>query len=180
MKRRLCLTLGAAIAALPGGALAQTFPTNNPVLRQIWTEAHQNGQLVPLAQALLDSVGPRLTGSPGHRAGNDWAAATFQRWGIPARNEQYGTWRSWRRGITHVDLLEPRLRTLEGTMLAWSPGTNGPVNGGVAILPDSGFEAWLPSVRGKYVLISFPQPTCRPDASWKEFATPESFEKMRQ
>lgn len=180
MKRSLCLTLGVVIAALPVGVSAQSFPTNDPVLRQIWTEAHQNGQLVPLAQALLDSVGPRLTGSPGHRAGNDWAVAAFQRWGIPARNEQYGTWRSWRRGITHVDLLEPRVRTLEATMLAWSPGTNGPVTAGVVILPESGFEAWLPSVRGKHVMISFPQPTCRPDASWKEFATPESFEKMRQ
>lgn len=180
MKRSLSLTLGIAIVAIPGGLSAQSFPTNNPVLRQIWTEAHQNSQLVPLAQALLDSVGPRLTGAPGHRAGNEWAVAAFQRWGIPARNEQYGTWRSWRRGITHVDLLEPRVRTLEGTMLAWSPGTSGPVTADVVMLPESGFEAWLPSVRGKYVLLSFPQPTCRPDASWKEFALPASFEKMRQ
>ena len=168
-------------------ALATAFPAQaqapnlqDPVLRQIWTEAYENSQLVPLAQALLDSVGPRLTGSPGQKAASDWAVAKYREWGIPARNEQYGTWRSWRRGITHVDLIEPRVRTLEGTMLAWSPGTQGPVTAGVVALPESGFEAWLPGVRGKYVLISFPQPTCRPDESWKQFATPESFERMQR
>ena len=26
----------------------------------------------------MDSVGPRLTGSPGHRAGNEWAVAVYR------------------------------------------------------------------------------------------------------
>jgi hypothetical protein len=41
------------------------------------------------------------------------------------------------------------------------------------------FEAWLPTVRGKWVALSFPEPTCRPDSDWEENGTPASFERMR-
>src|SRR5690625_7813384 len=68
-------------------------------------------------------------------------------------------------------------------MLAWSPGTNGPVEADVVVLPEfedeAAFRAWLPQVRGKFVLVSVPQITCRPDATWQEFTTQESFEKLQ-
>jgi hypothetical protein len=40
------------------------------------------------------------------------------------------------------------------------------------------FEEWLPQARGKFVLVGFSEPTCRPDENWKKFATPESFARM--
>ncbi len=170
------------IVAPTGPLLAQAFPTDDPVIREIWREGMEHSQLYPLAQALLDSIGPRLTGSPGQRAANEWVAATYRSWGIEARNEQYGTWRGWRRGITHVDLVRPRVRTLEATMLAWSPGTRGRVEAEVVVLGDvadsAAFAAWLPAVRGKFVLASFPEPTCRPDDHWQPWATPASFARM--
>src|SRR5690606_23435685 len=107
-------------------------------------------------------------------------------WGIPARNEQYGTWEGWRRGITHVDLIQPRVRSLEGMMLAWSPGTPAgrPVEGPVVTFPnvanEAEFEAWLPTVRGKFVAFDFAQPTCRTNSQWQEYAAPGSFERMQQ
>jgi hypothetical protein len=83
-----------------------------------------------------------------------------------------------------VDLLTPRARTLDATMLAWSPGTQGPVEGAVVALPASAsaaeFQAWLPQARGKYVLVSFPEPTCRPDENWAKWARPEAFEAMKR
>jgi hypothetical protein len=176
--------VAAVLLALgPFASRAQTLAVDDPVLRAIWREGTEGSQAERIAQALLDSVGPRLTGSPGHRAGNDWAVAVYQDWGIEARNEAYGTWRGWRRGITHVDLVAPRLRTLEATMLAWSPGTTGPVEGPVVLLPEltdsAAFTAWLPRVQGAFVAVSFPQPTCRPDKNWEEFARPETLERMR-
>lgn len=162
---------------------AQTFPTDDPVLKAIWTEGMENTQVYELAQVLVDSIGPRLSGSPQHRAANEWAVSKFRSWGIDARNEQYGTWRNWRRGITHVDLVEPWVRTLEAMSLSWSPGTDGSVEVELAALPEFGSQAelssWLPMAHGKYVLISYPQPTCRPDYNWEEYATEESFEAMR-
>src|SRR5690606_41912505 len=42
------------------------------------------------------------------------------------------------------------------------------------------FQNAVKSVKGKFVLISMNQPTGRPDYNWEEFATPESFEKMKK
>ncbi len=75
-----------------------------------------SSQAYRLAQVLSDSIGPRLTGTPGIKRGNDWLVATYKSWGVDARNEQYGKWKGWRRGTTHIDLMTPRVRTLEGTL----------------------------------------------------------------
>ncbi len=175
--------VGAALVCAPTAG-AQTFPTTDPVIKRMWAEGMAEGsQAYRLAQVLLDSIGPRLTGTPGHRNAMDWALRMYAAWGIPARREQYGTWRSWRRGRTHIDLVAPRPRTLEGTMLGWSPGTRGAVDGDVILLPDvadsMAFEAWLPQSRGKFVMTSFAEPTCRPDEKWVELARPATVERMR-
>jgi carboxypeptidase Q len=182
MRRMLLIAAGIGLGVadtLP----AQTFAQEDPVLRRIWTEGTQNSQLVPLAQALLDSIGPRLTGTPEQDAAHQWAVARYAEWGIPARNEQYGTWLGWRRGHTHVDLVEPRVRSLEAMILAYSPGTEGTVTGPVVALPamarPADFEAWLPQVRGRFVMISVAQPTCRPDDNWERWAEAETFNRMR-
>ncbi|MGD2217909.1 MAG: M20/M25/M40 family metallo-hydrolase [Gemmatimonadales bacterium] len=183
IRTRICFTLVAALFALASPAATQTFPVEDPVLQRIWEEGMENSQTYVLAQALLDSIGPRLTGSPAHKAANDWAVQMFQSWGIEARNEQYGTWMNWERGITHIDLVEPRVRTLEGMLLAWSAGTRGKVKAGVVIFPDvadsAAFQAWLPEADGRFVLVSYPEPTCRPNDNWEEYATEESFERMQ-
>jgi hypothetical protein len=146
----------------------RTSAPTDPVIQRIWAEGMGAGsQAAGLAQTLLDSVGPRLTGSPGHRAGNEWLLRKYREWGIGARNEQYGTWAGWRRGISHVDLIAPRVRSLEGMMLAWSPGTpNGaPVEAEVVVLPDAAspeeMKAKLSSLRGKFVLTHAPMLSCR-------------------
>src|SRR5438552_3078890 len=122
----LSVTLSlAALAATTATAQASPQPSGfvveNSVLRRIWAVGNDSSQLPRLAQVLFDSLGPRLTASPGMTAAQNWLIATYSSWGITARKEQYGTWRGWRRGPTHIDLVAPRLRTLEGTMLAWRP-----------------------------------------------------------
>ncbi|HUF26174.1 MAG TPA: hypothetical protein VMM18_04240, partial [Gemmatimonadaceae bacterium] len=191
----MLIALIAAIFAAPldaqqfGGGRGQgprgpQFPTDDPVIRAMWTEGMESSRAERLAQALTDSIGPRLTGSPGQKAANDWAVAMFQSWGIPARNEQYGTWRGWRRGITHLDLIAPRVRSLEAMMLAWSPGTRGRVEGRAITLPafssPAELESWLPQTRGNFVLVSSAQPSCRPLGNWQEFGTAESVEGIQR
>lgn len=157
----------------------------DPLVKQIIEEANNNSQLENLAFELLDVVGPRLVGTPQMTKANEWAVQTFQKWGIAAENQQFGEWRGWERGISHIDMTYPRLKTIAGTQLAWSPSTKGKsIEGEVIALPDFKdsleFRNWLPNVKGKYVMISMPQPTGRPDHNWEEFATPESFEKMKK
>ena len=190
MRRMLSVTLSlAALAATT--ATAQGFPqpsgfvVENSLLRRIWAVGNDSSQLPRLAQVLFDSLGPRLTASPEMTAAQNWLIATYSSWGITARKEQYGTWRGWRRGPTHIDLVAPRVRTLEGTILAWSPPTprGRPLRAPVIILPDfadsAAFVAWLPQARGKFVLVSFAQPTCRPDDSWEKWAVPGLADTMK-
>ena len=156
---------------------------SNPNLQRIWRLGMDSSHVQQLSQALLDSIGPRLTGSPELRAASDWAISQYKSWGIDAKREQYGTWRGWRRGVSHIDLVEPRVRSLAGTMLAWSPGTNGkPVKAEAIVLPkfkdSTEFVKWLPKAKGKIVLLSPAWPTCRPSEDWNRWGTAASIARM--
>ena len=155
------------------------------IVQQIMKEANENSQLQKMAHELFDVIGPRLVGTPQMKQAHDWAVNNYKTWGITARNEQWGEWRGWERGVTHIDLVSPRVRSLEGMMLAWSPGTQGKTVSGEAILiPDVAdsiaFQKWLPAVKGKFVLISMLQPTGRPDDNWDQFGLKESIDKMKK
>lgn len=181
-RRRFALLLATALVMWATDISAQTYTVDDPVLQRMWQVGMENSRAMELAQVLMDSLGPRLTGTREQKAAQDWLVSLYESWGIDARNEEYGTWMGWERGVTHIDLVEPRVRTLEGTMLAWSPSAK-KKRAGVVILPDfadsATFIAWLPQVKGKYVATSFPEPTCRPDDDWEENATAASFEKMK-
>jgi hypothetical protein len=82
-------------------------------------------------------------------------------------------------------MLSPRVKSLEGTQLSWSPSTKGKaVKAEIVIIPDVqdsiAFQNWLPTVKGKFVMISMNQPTGRPDDNWQQFATKESFDKLKK
>ena len=178
------LAVGSPLTA-QGPGQGTGFAVDNPVLRRIWSIGRDSSQLERLGQVLLDSLGPRLTATPGMEAAQNWLLATYAAWGITGRKEQYGTWRGWRRGKTHIDLVAPRTRTLEGMLLAWSPGTprGRPVRAPVVVLPDvadsAAFVTWLRQARGKFVLVSMLQPTCRPDDSWEEWGVPGTVDSVR-
>lgn len=173
-----------AAGRLPGdSSYVRTSAPSDPVIRAMWNEGMQRSQTERLAQVLLDSIGPRLTGSPRSASGREWLEQVYGSWGIDVRQERYGTWVSWDRGIAHLDLIEPRVRSLETTMLAWSPGTDGTVEGEVIILPHltspDEYRAWLPQAEGKFVLVSPPRLSCRSLSQWEEFATTTSMANMR-
>ena len=154
------------------------------IINGIVHEATYNSQLENLAHELMDKIGPRLVGSPKMQQAHDWAVAKYNSWGIDAHNKKWGEWRGWERGITHIDMVAPWIKSLEGTQLAWSPYTKGKtITGDVIILADVSdslaFQKWLPSVKGKFVMVSMNQPTGRPDYNWEEFGTKQSIQKMK-
>jgi len=157
----------------------------DPVIENIIKEANENSQLERLAHELLDVIGPRLVGTPQMKQANDWAVAQYAKWDIPAKNEAWGTWRGWERGVTHIDMVSPRVQTLDGMQLAWNPSTTAEgITAEVMVLPEKieyslSFQKWLLNVKGKFVMVSIKQPTGRPDYNWEEFATEESFTKMK-
>ncbi len=182
MNKSTFLTLiGLSIASITQ-ILAQN--TDSITIQNIIKEATNNSQLKPLAHELLDDIGPRLVGTPQMQAASDWAIAKYKSWGIDAKRENWGQWRGWERGVSHIDMVYPRVKSLEGMQLAWSPSTKGKtVTSEVIILPDIkdsiAFQQWLPNAKGKFVLVSMYQPTGRSDANWQEFAKPASFDRMK-
>src|SRR4051812_30104391 len=174
MNRLQSIRIGLAAILVAGPLAAQDIPTGDSLIKKIYDEGMLRSQAWHFGQVLMDSIGPRLTGSPQNRAANDWVVKTYAAMGVSAKNEQYGTWRDWTRGLSRVELLTPRVKNLEGIVVPWSPGTPAAgVTGEVTIIPpltatrdSAGIMRWVQSVKGKVVLTSFPQPTCRPDSSW--------------
>jgi carboxypeptidase Q len=171
------------VSALLCSGMSQA-QSSKAVIDGIMQEETNNSQLEKLAHELFDGIGPRLVGTPQMKQANDWAVTKYKSWNIDAHNEKWGEWRGWERGISHIDMISPRVKSLEGTQLAWSPGMGKKtVSAEVIILPDLAdsvaFQQWLPNVKGKFVMISMCQPTGRPDYNWQEFALKESFEKMK-
>jgi hypothetical protein len=168
-----------ALPVEPRPDYVRTDAPTDPVIAKIWEEGMQRSQAAALAQVLMDSVGPRLTGSPNMARGQDWLLSVYRRWGVMARKERYGTWNSWERGTAFAQLTAPRVKPLELHMLSWSGSTGGRwVEGDVVVLPPyrtaEEFRAWLPSAKGKVVLASAPRITCRMPQQVAEFATPAS------
>ncbi|MCW3161122.1 M20/M25/M40 family metallo-hydrolase [Chryseobacterium oryctis] len=156
----------------------------NPIVQNFVNEVNTNSQLEGLAYELLDGIGPRLVGTPEMLAANEWSANKLRSWGIEANLQQFGTWKGWQRGITHVDMTYPRIKSLSATQLAWSPATKKAVEAEVVILPKvsskAEFDKWLPSVKGKIVLMAQYQKIGRSNEQIKEFATPELYEKLKK
>ncbi|HEY0931221.1 MAG TPA: M20/M25/M40 family metallo-hydrolase [Gemmatimonas sp.] len=164
----------------------RSTPPSDAMIQKIYEEGTQRSQVMKIAQTLLDSVGPRLTGSTDADRAQTWMLANYAKWGIPARIENYGTWNSWKNGSAFAELLAPRVRGLEVTAMGWSPGTAGKwVEGSVIMIPEDvvtpeKFAAWVPSARGKFVLLNAPQLTCRMPGQLAEFGTIETRDRLRQ
>ena len=127
-------------------------------INQIVSEAEDNSQLEILAHQLIDQIGPRLTGTPQMQKAHNWVIEKYSEWGINAKNEQFGQWRAWERGISHMDMMTPWVKSLEGQQLSWSASTkkNGVLAEAVLIPYESKevFDQWLKTIKGKHILFS--------------------------
>ena len=155
------------------------------VVQKMIDEVYNNSQVEKLSHELFDVIGPRLVGTPQMKNAHDWAVNKYESWGIKSYLHEWGVWRGWERGITHIDMLKPRVRTLAGRQLAWSPSTSKRgVTAELTKIPQinnkEDFEQWLKTVKGKFILVSQNQITGRPDSQWEEYSTEESFEKMKK
>ncbi len=173
-----------AIATLPTITGAQTFRSADPVFRRMWQLGMDSSQTERLAQVLMDSIGPRLSGTPGFQSAAEWLERTYQGFGITVRRERYGTWRGWRQGPFHMDMISPRAQTLDVELLAWSPSTGGrSIDADVVIIPQldtSTVRQWLSTLRGKFVLTSAPEIMCRAPHELQTNARPATVTRINQ
>src|SRR5690606_40720716 len=102
------------LAAVPAPARAQTIALEDPVLRVIWEQVRDSSRVERLAQVLLDSIGPRLTGSPETDRAQEWARERFRARGLDARLAGDGAWPGWRRGQRDRERVVERVRPTAG------------------------------------------------------------------
>lgn len=164
---RLLASFAAGTVVFAGSAHAQSFRSADPVIKKMWQAGMVDSHLEKMGQVLIDSIGPRLSGTPGYTSAVTWLEQTYKGFGIPVRRENYGTWRGWQQGTVHMELIAPRVQNLEVELLAWSPPTPGgkPVDADVVVVPEladaDAATKWLQTVKGKFVLISAPELMCR-------------------
>ncbi len=132
---------------------------------KIRREATENSQVMRTVQTLTDLYGPRLTGSPNHKAAAEWAARQMEAWGLTnARLESWDFNRAgWLNERATGHIISPVKDQLTFEVLAWSPSTNGAATGRAfhLVTPErptkQQLDAYLESVkaqvRGAIVLV---------------------------
>ena len=135
---------------------------------KIRTEGMTNSQIMKTLHVLTDVYGPRLTGSPNHKAAADWAVKQMKDWGFDdAKLEPWDFGHpGWVNERASGFLLSPTKDSLVFEVLAWTPSTKGVVTGSAfnLILPDrptqpeldAYFSSIKDSVKKKIVLIGKP------------------------
>ena len=107
-------------------ALAAQAPpvADASALEQIRREGLEHSQVMRAFDQFVTIIGPRLTGSPAHKAAADWARETLASWGLSgARLEPWRFGRGWVLDRQLIEIIEPRYVPLIGYAEAWSAST---------------------------------------------------------
>jgi hypothetical protein len=110
------------------------------------------------ATALMDGIGPRLTGSPNLAKANAWTRDTLTKIGLEnAHLEDWGEFGlGWQQLNTWARMVTPDTAVLIVQATPWSPSTHGPVTGDVVwvnIETDKDFDQYKGKLEGKIVLF---------------------------
>src|SRR5712691_7800083 len=99
------------------------------MVTKIRLEGFRNSKVMDTASRLMDSIGPRLTGSPNMKRANEWTRKQLEDWGLSnARLESWGPFgRGWSYDRCEVRMLSPDMAELISLPVAWSAPTNGPL-----------------------------------------------------
>jgi carboxypeptidase Q len=94
-------------------------------------EGFHDSKVMDFATGLMDTIGERLTGSPNMKRANEWTRDQLTAMGLSnAHLESWGPFgRGWANQYVNVRMTSPDVVTLLAYPKAWTPGTNGVVQG---------------------------------------------------
>ena len=138
------------------------------ILGRIRKEATDRSQIMKTMHMFTDVYGPRLTGSPNHKAAAEWAVKQMTAWGF--ENAHLEPWDfkhpGWLNERLTAHLISPVKDPLVCEVLAWTPSTKGTVQAKAyqLVLPERPSQEQLTMflsnqktrVRGKIVLVGKP------------------------
>ena len=125
--------------------------------QQIRNEGLNHSHVMEFGSALMDGIGPRLTGSPNLKKANEWTRDTLTKIGLEnAHLEDWGEFGlGWQQLNTWARMVTPDTAVLILQATPWSPSTAGPVTGDVvfvSIKDEGDFEKYKGKLAGKIVL----------------------------
>lgn len=125
--------------------------------QRIRDEGLNHSHVMEFASALMDGIGPRLTGSPNAKKANEWTRDTLAKIGLEnAHLEDWGEFGvGWQQLNTWARMVTPDTAVLILQATPWSPATPGPVTGDVvfvSIQSDKDFDQYRGKLAGKIVL----------------------------
>jgi hypothetical protein len=161
LKRFVVLSLVLSLLTLP--IVAQNG--SGDLLARIRTEATERSQIMKTMHMFTDVYGPRLTGSPNHKAAAEWAVKQMTAWGFD--NVHLEPWNfnhpGWLNERLTAHLISPVKDPLVCEVLSWTPSTKGTVQAKALqlILPERPSQEQLNTffasnkarVRGRIVLV---------------------------
>src|SRR5690349_22205136 len=100
---------------------------DNEINAKIRKEGKERSQIMRTLHYLTDVYGPRLTGSPNHKAAAEWALQQMRQWGM--QNAHLEPWDfghpGWANERFTAHMVSPVHDALVGEVLAWTASTNG-------------------------------------------------------
>jgi carboxypeptidase Q len=136
-------------------------PVDLATIAKIKEEGLQRSQVLATFNMLTNVIGPRLTGTPAHKAAADWSRQQLEKWGLSnAHLDPFDFGRGWTLEKLTLELTAPRYFPLIGYPPAWMPSTKGLVTGTPIYLGDKTTEevrAMAARLKGAIVLLVPPQ-----------------------
>src|SRR6201997_5472560 len=127
-------------------------------ITRIRYEGFHNSKVMDLASGLMDSIGERLTGSPNMKRANEWTRDKLTEMGlVNAHLESWGPFgRGWANQYVNARMTSPDIVPLIAYAKAWTPGTNGVVQGKcirVTIEDEKDFDKYKGKLAGMIVIF---------------------------
>jgi len=121
-------------------------------------EALTHSHVMEYASALMDGIGPRLTGSPNLKKANEWTRDQFTAMGCSnAHLEDWGEFgMGWVQLNTWLRMTNPDNSVFIAQAGPWSPSTKGPISAAavlVDIKDEKDFDNYRGKLAGKIVLL---------------------------
>ena len=125
--------------------------------QRIRDEGLNHSHVMEFATALMDGIGPRLTGSPNAMKANEWTRDTLTKIGLEnAHLEDWGEFGlGWQQLNTWARMVTPDTAVLIVQATPWSPSTPGPVTGDVVFVKidsEKDFDQYKGKLADKVVL----------------------------
>jgi len=121
-------------------------------------EALAHSHIMEYASALMDGIGPRLTGSPNLKKANEWTRDQFTAMGCSnAHLEDWGEFgMGWEQENTWLRMTSPDRAVFIAQAAPWSPSTKGPLSAAAVwadIKEEKDFDTYKGKLAGKILLL---------------------------